>query len=194
MSLNELEKKPTFWLNYEFNLSLYQIYHGCFLHTLIPTVIAGKIIFKNRGFLRPLYWSNVIIWWRELVFIPWDRCCHSPGWSWTLDLLALSQKYREQACATKAGKITFFLLILVAMTVTGDLWTVEETLAFLSLSTYEKPDSNVQPPLRVTVLRLQQRPLTAHAHRLVRLPLNSSGHEDLVLRPTALASRRLLLF
>lgn len=66
-------------------------------------------------------------------------------------------------------------------------------LDFLSLSTYEKPDSHMQLQLRATVLRFQQWLLTEHTQHLMLFPLDSSGHEDLVLRPTALGSLRLPL-
>lgn len=42
-------------------------------------------------------------------------------------------------CTTKAGKIAFLLLILVTMTVTGDL-AVDKKLDFLSVTTYENPE------------------------------------------------------
>lgn len=57
-----------------------------------------------------------------------------------LDPLASAGKVLSlHRCTTKAGRIAFFLLILVTMTVTGDL-VVDRKLDFLSVTTYENPE------------------------------------------------------
>lgn len=106
---------------------------------IIPTAVPGRIILKNQCFLTDHLLMQCYNMVKRPGFYSLRQGVATVQAGLELLILLLLKVLSLHTCTTKAGKVAFFLLILVTMTVTGDL-AVDRKLDFLSVTTYQNPE------------------------------------------------------